>query len=190
MLTLKEGNANERCIKLIPDIRKAHEFYFGLNFPYHYSVAQAEVESNCIHNIFSNDGVGSEGFAQITFVIWKEKLKNENINDIYSIKNYARAQAYINYLQYKQSYCKKLFEMYQRYNGGSYVTKELILSNSCNWSDAYKVCKRGNVCVWKVNNICKQYKNACDINYNYSLTIYKKSINYKLISDERGYAYW
>lgn len=185
----KQVKANERCKNLIPEIRKAHYLYFGLDFPYHYSVAQAEKESNCKHDVFSSDGIGSQGFAQITYSVWKQKLNEVGIKEISSIPNHAKAQAYINYLNYTQSYCKKLFEMYQRYNGGSLVSIELQKAKSCRWEDGYKVCRRKDVCVWKTKNGCKQYKNACDINYNYSLTIHKISVKYKLLSDG-GYIYW
>lgn len=182
--------ANERCIKLIPEIRKAHYFYFGVDFPYHYSVAQAEKESLCRHNIFSTDGVGSEGFAQITFSIWKSLLQKQNIPEIKSISNHAKAQAFINYYNYNSSYCKKLFEMYQIFNGGSLVSKELQKAKSCKWEDGYKVCKRKDVCVWFTSSGCKQWRNACDINYEYSKKIFKFANKYKVLYNVEIYKFW
>ncbi len=183
------AKAVERCEALAPDIRKAHYFYFGADFPYHYSIAQAEKESVCRHSILSSDGVGSEGFAQITWSVWKQALQKEGISEIKSIPNHAKAQAYINYYSYNQSYCKKLFEMYQIYNGGSLVSKELRKTNSCRWEDGYRVCKRKDVCVWQTSAGCKQWRNACDINYEYSYKIYTIAQKYGIIQSTK-YLFW
>lgn len=181
--------ANERCVRLGIEIKKAHMLYFGLDFPYHYSIAQAEKESLCRHNVLSSDGIGSEGFAQITYAIWKQQLEKAGIVEIKSIPNHAKAQAFINYYNYNSSYCKKLFEMYQIYNGGSLVSKELQKAKSCKWEDGYKVCKRKDVCVWKTKTGCKQYRNACDINYEYSSTIYKLAKKYGIIQS-KSFTFW
>lgn len=173
------AKAVERCKQLLPEIRKAHRYYFGIDFPHWYSVAQAEKESLCRHNVFSSDGIGSEGFAQITFKWWKDKLLKEGITEIASIQNHAKAQAYINKYYFDRSYCKKLFEMYQMYNGGTLVSRELQRANSCKWEDGYKNCRRKDICVWVTKEGCKQWRNACDINYQYSLKIFELSKKYR-----------
>lgn len=178
----------ERCKSIEHYIRDAHYFYFGIDFPYWYSVAQAEKESLCRHNVLSYDGVGSEGFAQITHKIWERELDKQGITEIKSLKNHAKAQAYINYRAYKESRCKKLFEMYQIYNGGKLVSKEI--SNSCSWEYGYKVCKRKNVCVYFKDNVCLQFKNACDINYSYSVAIYRLAQKYRKVGSDGKYKYW
>lgn len=179
---LMQAGANEkRCLKLAPEIRKAHSFYFGLDFPYHYSVAQAEKESQCRHNVLSRDGIGSEGFAQITFYIWKSQLSKAGITEINSIPNHAKAQAFINKFYYDRIYCKKLFVMYQAYNGGLLINKEL--GKVCTWDYGYRNCKRKNVCVWKKDGKCMQYRNACEINYEYSVIIFKLAKKYKTTTD-------
>ncbi len=186
----KEAEALERCKTFMPEIRKAHFYYFGVNFPYWYSVAQAEKESLCKHSVLSSDGVGSEGFAQITYRWWKDKLEKEGITEIKSIPNHAKAQAFINKYEYDRTRCKKLFEMYQRYNGGALVSRELALVGSCRWEDGRKVCKRKTVCVWLTSQGCKQYRDACDINYEYSLRIYEAGQKYRMGSDSLTYQYW
>ena len=182
--------ANQRCIAIAQEIRKAHFEFFGLDFPFWYSIAQAEKESLCRHSIISSDGIGSEGFAQITYKWWQERLKKAGIPEIKSIPNHAKAQAYINRYEYERTWCKKLFEMYQRYNGGALVTNELKRSGSCNWEDGYAKCQRKDICVWVTSQGCKQWKNACDINYEYSLKIFQISSKYRLGTDSPKYPFW
>lgn len=187
VLLLTIGFGLERCRSLEKYIKGAHFYYFGIDFPYHYSIAQAEKESRCRHNVLSSDGIGSEGFAQITHRWWKKDLDKEGIREIKSRKNHARAQAFINYKAYQSSVCKKLFEMYQIYNGGNLVSKEVY--PACTWEYGYKRCRRKDVCVNRGEYGCKQYKNACDINYSYSKTIYKLAEKYKVCGDGE-YEYW
>lgn len=172
----------ERCKKLINDIRTSHFYYFGVDFPYWYSVAQAEKESACRHNVLSTDGIGSEGFAQITYRWWQKELSKEGILEIKTIQNHSKAQAYINYYNYKRTVCKKLFEMYQLYNG-SFVSKDLKRANSCKWEDGLKYCIPKTICVYKVKGECRQTRTSCDINYSYSSKIYKLSQKYKTGTD-------
>lgn len=187
--TLRADNIYKRCQNLIQPIRKAHYLYFGLDFPYWYSVAQAEQESLCRQTI-SRDGIGSYGFAQITWKYWKKKLKKAGIDNIHFTDDQAKAQAYINHYEFKKTYCKKLFEMYQRYNGGSWVTKELKKSKICKWVEGLRHCKRGMVCVYYKHGKCIKKKSACKINYNYSLEIYKKSKKYKSGKDGKLFKFW
>jgi len=186
----EEAKALERCKTLAPEIKRAHFYYFGINFPFWYSVAQAEKESLCRHSALSTDGIGSEGFAQITWKWWKDKLAKEGIKEIKTIGNHAKAQAYINYYYHKQNPCKKLWGTYQAYNGGELVFKEMRKANSCKWEDAKQVCRRKDVCVWQTPQGCKQWRNACDINYEYSEKIHKLARKYRLSSDSPPYLFW
>lgn len=190
-LTLTQANAGviERCKSIQNEIKKAHWFYFGVDFPFWYSVAQAETESLCRHSILSSDGIGSEGFAQITFRWWRDRLAKEGIHEIGSVANHAKAQAFINRYEYERTACRRLFEMYQRYNGGDLVSRELKKANSCKWEDGYKICKRKNICVLTTKTGCKQYRNTCNINYEYSIKIYEKAQKYRIYSD-RKFAFW
>lgn len=194
LFLISNAYALERCNEYIPDVRSFHRQYFGLNFPYYYSVAQLEKESACRHHILSSDREGSEGLAQITYKVWRQQLIKEGIQEIKTIPNHLKAQAYINryYYNYAAPCDYKLWSVYQAYNGGFLVFKECSRSNSSNWSDARKVCSRKNVCVKYKNNKCIQYRNACDINYEYSKKIYNMSDKYKLLGDvsETEYRFW
>jgi len=190
MPILAEAKVIERCKALVPEIRRAHFFYFGVDYPFWYSVAQAEKESQCRHSILSSDGVGSEGFAQITWQWWKDKLAKEGIKEIKTISNHARAQAYINYYYHQKNPCGRLWATYQAYNGGELVFTEIRKANSCKWEDAKKVCRRKDVCVWQTSQGCRQWKNACEINYEYSLIIYKLAGKYRIGGDSLKYSFW
>jgi len=185
-----EAKTYERCKALASEIRRAHFYYFGVDFPHWYSIAQAEKESRCIHSAVSSDGIGSEGFAQITYRQWKERLERQGITEIKSLSNHAKAQAYINYYYHKQNPCQRLWATYQAYNGGGLVFTEIRKANSCRWEDVKEVCRRKDVCVWQTPQGCKQWRNACDINYNYSLTIYKLANKYRVGADSFKYSFW
>ena len=179
-----------RCKKLIQPIRRAHFYFFGLDFPYWYSVAQAEVESACRHRVKSLDGIGSVGFAQITWRWWKRRLQEAGIPEIASINNHAKAQAYILFTEWRHCWCRRLFEMYQRYNGGPWVTKELKRAKSCSWKAGYRACRRRKICVWRTKYGCKQWRSACDINYEYSKKIFFKAQKYRAGTDSNSFPFW
>jgi hypothetical protein len=167
LLPAGDAEALQQCRKYEQEVRRYHQMYFGIDFPYEYSVAQLYKESLCRENMMSSDGIGSEGPAQITFRVWKEKLLKEGIDEIQTISNHLRAQAYINRLSYDQAKCKKLFVLYQVYNGGPLVNAEIQRAGSCDWAGAYKACRRKNV---RFKN--GQVINACSINYEYSKKIF------------------
>ena len=164
----------EDCKKFSDKVRKAHEWFFGIDYPYWYSVAQLKVESNCRWRT-SLDGWGSLGYAQITprwwdkelsklFPSWKEKDSFD----------YFLAQAYILHKYHKINKCGKLFITYQCYNRSCWkVLKET--KGCCSWEQGYQEClkKPKKICVWRVKGKCKQYRTDCDINYLYSKKIYK-----------------
>jgi hypothetical protein len=167
VLTYGDAGALQPCKKYEKDVRRYHHQYFGLDFPYEYSIAQLYTESLCRGGMMSSDGIGSQGPAQITFGVWREKLEKEGIQEINSISSHLRAQAYINRLSYDQAKCKKLFVLYQLYNGGPIVNSEIQRAGSCDWASAYKACKRKDI---KFKN--GQTINACTINYDYSKKIF------------------
>ena len=165
---------SDRCIQYKQEVRRFHFYYFGLTFPYLYSYNQLKAESNC-RDVISKDYANSRGLTQITWKLWKAKLIKEGIPNLSKKSYQLRGQAYINYYYYKRLYCAKLFMMYQAYNGGLLINKDLVKARSCNYKDMLKVCKRKDI---KFKNGTKI--NACKINYNYSKFIYKKSGNKEL----------
>lgn len=173
-----------KCTPYIFEVRRWHTKYFGLNFPYWYSVAQIEVESNCT-NIISKDGVGSEGLPQITYRWWKDELSKYGIMDLKTISNQLHAQAVINKYHYKKLPIKKLYIMYQVYNR-SFQT--VVNENKEGIYELGKFrCEQfnlKNICVYKLpNGTCKQYRTNCDINYSYGKKIYTIGQKYKYSKD-------
>jgi hypothetical protein len=75
--------------------------------------------------------------------------------------------------------------IFQRYNGGDWVLKEC--KGIYNWEYCKKNCRRGVVCVYKKYGECLQFKSACDINYQYSLFIYKEGQAWKTGDDKRPF---
>jgi len=177
----------ERCWKYTQLVRKYHYYYFGVWFPYWFSVGQLEKESACRHKgVWSKDGARSYGLAQITWKVWKNELQRAGIYEIKTVKRNLKAQAYINYKAYKSAVCKKLWVMYQIYNGGTLVNLEIKRAGKCNWCEAYKHCRRKKVCF--KNGQCIS---ACKINYEYSLKIYNLGLKYKPGGeDETGEKYF
>lgn len=63
----------------------------------------------------------------------------------------------------------------------------------CVWEDAFKVCNEKyveNICVWKVNDNCKQWRTGCDINYSYGYKIWKNGKKYSKGVVENVWKYW
>jgi hypothetical protein len=180
------GLALDRCKSYTNEVRKYHSYYFGINFPWWYGVAQLQKESNC-RDIISRDGVGSEGAPQITYRWWADKLAKEGVYDVKNRNNQLKAQAYINYDAYKKTknYGRKLWVTFQIYNGGTLVLKEIDRAGVVDHSVARQQCKRKNI---TFNN--GQVRNACDINYEYPIILYKYADKYRLGKDDDSFQYW
>jgi hypothetical protein len=183
-LSVMQADALERCKKYERDVKRFHAQYFGIDFPAGYSVAQLQAESLC-KNRLSDDGIGSQGPAQITFRVWRSKLEAEGIYEIHTITNHLRAQAYINRNAYDQAVCKKLFVMYQIYNGGTLVNKEIKRAGVCGHAAARAVCSRRII---RFRNGSR--RSACDINYEYSTHIYRLGRTVYGVEDDGGYEFW
>lgn len=182
-------SADSRCKSYVQDVRKAHYAVFGLDYPYWYGVGQLEQESNC-RNVISRDGVGSEGVSQITYRIWKDYLKRYNINDIKSIRNQIKAQAYIMKDCKKQAFSSHLWVAYQVYNGGALVNKEITRARKAYCIREVPHDKAREFCKRKTITFDNGYKiNACDINYEYSEKVYEYGNKYKIF-DSQSYVYW
>ncbi len=187
-LTLLAVNlfALERCAMLTQKVRVAHFKEFGTSFPYQYAVAQLEQESGCRASI-SNDGVGSQGVAQITYRWWKPVLDKHGITEIGSIQGSTRAQAVI--MRHLHVTGRPLWITYQRYNGGDWVLKEIKKAGVENWEKAKAQCTRGNS-HFTLKNGTVQTRNNCDINYEYSKNIFKYGKQYGDIKDNAQYHFW
>lgn len=177
--------ALDRCIHLVQEVRRAHFSVFGLDYPYQYGVAQLKQESNC-RDIISNDGVGSQGVAQITYRWWQDVLKKNGILEIKTLPNHLRAQAILMRENYNQKY--PLWVAYQRYNGGAHVLKEIERAGAIDWQAAKDNCKRGQSC-FTMRDGTKQCRSNCDINYEYSKNVYKYGKEYGNVVSTRFF-YW
>jgi hypothetical protein len=178
------AGASDRCQSYSQEVRKAHAYYFGIDFPWHYSVAQLQQESNC-RDVISKDGIGSQGAAQITYRWWKKPLAKAGITEITSRRNHLRAQAYINFDAWGQNRYKRLWISYQIYNGGRLVLKEIKKAGFPCWELARKECNRKIITFSSGQKI-----DACDINYDYSKKIYEYSETYRMISDSDKFKFW
>lgn len=176
----------DRCVSLTQEVRRAHFAVFGLDYPYQYGVAQLKAESNC-RDIISNDGIGSQGVAQITYRWWQDVLKKNGVFEIRSISNHLKAQAIIMRESYSAKY--PLWVAYQRYNGGAHVLKEIARAGAIDWAKAKAECQRGLSC-FTLKDGTKQCRSNCDINYEYSQTIFKYGKEYGNVQDNTRFFYW
>lgn len=184
ILWVGDAQASDRCQSYSQEVRKAHSFYFGIDYPWHYSVAQLQQESNC-RNVTSRDGIGSQGLPQITYRWWKKPLAKAGIPDIISVSNQLRAQAFINFDASGQNRWKYLWINYQIYNGGRLVLKEIDRAGHPCWDSARTFCERRVITFSSGQKI-----DACDINYDYSKKIFDYADNYRIGPDSDKFKYW
>lgn len=199
----------DNCLKLYKNVKSSHEWLFGISYPAYFNLAQLKKETNCIW-LTSKDGFGSVGYAQITPKFWQSEFEKMNIKD-YKIKDsfdHFKAHAYINKNAYdsitklcldNQTKTKKLWAAFQGYNGSPFtLNKEIEKAKVCIYEESKKQCNRGIMCVWydKDGKTCKQYRDRCDINYSYSIIIYKYGLEYakilgeKYIQEQNKYKFW
>jgi len=174
----------DRCRSYSQAVRTAHAYYFGLDFPWHYSVAQLQQESRC-RDVVSRDCVGSQGVAQITYRWWQKPLAKAGIPEIDTRENHLRAQAYINWDAWVQNPHRRLWVSYQIYNGGRLVLQEVERAGKVDHAAARAECRRR---VIRFGN--GQEIDACDINYEYSERIERYAENYRLFEDPARYPFW
>lgn len=183
-MTLYAGSM-QRCQSYVQEVRKAHYSQFGVDYPYQYGVGQLVQESGC-RNVISYDGVGSEGLPQITYRLWQKPLKAKGVNSIKAIPDQLKAQAIIMKSVYKPKY--GLWVTYQVYNGGGLVLKEINRAGGENWVKARENCKRGQSCFTYPSGK-KECVSNCEINYDYSVQVYKYGEKYGSIRSSK-FRYW
>lgn len=128
--------------------------------------------------------MGSEGRPQITYRVWKQALNKQGIPEIKTTMNQLRAQAFINKCAYNEAQYKKLWVMYQIYNGGGLVNREVKKAGKVDWQAARNQCKR-KIVHFKDGST----ENACSINYSYSKQVYKYGQQYGTIESTK-YPFW
>ncbi len=179
------GGSIKRCQSYAQDVRRAHWTQFGVDYPYQYGVGQLVQESGC-RNILSRDGVGSQGLPQITWRWHKSTLQKHGIRSIDAIGDQLKAQAILMRQMWVPKY--GLWVTYQVYNGGGLVLKEINRAGGENWERAKANCKRGQSCfTYKGVKTCRD---NCDINYEYSVLVWKYGGNYGSVKTAGRYRYW
>jgi hypothetical protein len=79
---------------------------------------------------------------------------------------------------------EKLWITYQIYNGGNWVNKEIDMAGDVDWASARDKCTRGYT-TFKNG----QKASNCDINYDYSVLVFKYGNRYGVTSGTK-YNYW
>jgi hypothetical protein len=181
--------ANPRCLKLEPAIQEATHKYIAKDYPIHYNIATAEKETSCRWRE-SLDRHGSVGYFQLTPKFLDPILRPlfPDYTKPYSKDHFYAFAYYLNTL-IASNPTPRLWVVYQRYNSGNWVIQECKRAGSWEWEKCLQNCKRGRVCVWKVGAECKQYRSACEVNYEYSLLIYRYAEKYHRSVDGR-WRYW
>jgi len=180
--------AFDECGKYRYFVKRAHEWYFGIDYPYWYSIGQLRVESNCIWTL-SRDGWNSIGPAQITPQFWDRELAKVHSAWKESLGDYFMAQAYILRKMHNQNLCQKLYITYQCYNRSC---RKVVYENypECKWEVGFNRCKPQMVCVWRKRNECRQWKDSCKINYEYGYKVWKFGKIYREGEDGWKWRYW
>lgn len=182
--------SRDRCVQYIQGVRTATYAVFGIDFPYWYNVGQLQQESNC-RNVISNDGVGSQGLAQITYKVWRRFLDKKGITEIQNTSSQLHAQAFIMQNSKQQAYSSHLWVAYQVYNGGGAINKEISRARKAlgkreiSHAEARPFCQRKIVYFSSGQSI-----SACDINYDYSEKIYKYGNMYNRLNLKTKYIFW
>jgi len=185
-LTIYCGNSHavDRCNDYVIDVRNAHIMYLGPDYPYWYGLGQLRQESRC-RNVSAWDG--GQGIAQFMPKTAEsiEKLMGENLSPNNPEQAVKMQAFYMSYIQKKENWTKDklLWISYQTYNGGrKNLYSEYLRAGKLDHDSMRSVCKR------KVAKLKSgQLLDFCDVNYEYSLNIYKYGQVFKKGEDLRKY---
>jgi hypothetical protein len=180
--------ASDRCDSFVGSVKSASQYYLGKEFPWWYNMGVAKKETNC-RWLVSVDGHGSVGYFQLTPKFLDRLLRPlfPDYDKPYSSQHFGAFAYYVGVLL-KSNPVKRLWVVYQRYNGGDWVIKECQRAGCWVWEECYKQCRRGNVCVWMTASGCRQWRSACEINYLYSVKVWQFGLSWK--EGEDRMAYW
>jgi len=176
--------ALDRCKQYVQDVRAAHTIQFGVMYPYWYGVGQLEQESLCRANVTAFDA--GQGIAQFMpkTEAWIEELMSEQL-DMMNPRDAIRAQAfYMHRIHVKENWHNSLWLDYQIYNGGrkNLYNEYLRAGKELNWEKMKDNCQRRKLQFkWGVLDLC-------DVNYDYSVQVWRKGNQYK--TGMNGFSYW
>ena len=172
----------DRCRDYIIDVRSAHTYYFGSNYPYWYGVGQLRQESNCRPDITAFDG--GQGISQMMPATERDIEKALGELDMYNPEHAIRAQAWYMARLDRQNPDGRLFINYMFYNSGpGTIKKEAARAGVWNYEAMRAVCKR-KILTLKSG----KFLDLCNVGYDYPKRIYKYGQPYRISYDRR--AYW
>ena len=179
----KQALPTDRCEMLVQDVRVEHTRYFGIQFPWHYSVAQLSQESACRANITSFDG--GAGLAQMMPKTsqYIQSLMGEKLNP-YNARDAIRMQAFYMYrIHTKENWTPALFVDFRIYNGGrSALYGEYQRAGILDPEIMHIFCQRKKIQFkWGVLDLCV-------VNKEYAEKIYRGGQKYKRGPD--GMRFW
>jgi hypothetical protein len=175
--------AADRCVAYVRDVRIQHTKYFGIQYPYWYSVGQLRQESNCRSNVTAFDaGMGLAQFMPKTSQ-YIQSLMGEKLNP-YNPKHAIRMQAfYMNRIHKTENWTDRLWVSFQIYNGGAgTLAAESRRAGATDWTLMRQQCQRKKIQMkWGVLDLC-------EVNYDYSKKVEKYGNQYRRGSD--GMRFW
>jgi hypothetical protein len=176
----------DRCNDYIVDARIQHTRYFGYGYPYWYGIGQLKQESCCRSTATAFDA--GQGIAQFMPATTKyvKGLMGESALDPYNPEHAIKMQAFYMSHLHRQNWDGGLWLTYQAYNGGwGNLKKEYNRAGCLVWEDMKANCKRGGV------QFKWGYLSFCEVNYDYSVKIYKYGKIYKDIGVQSdNWRYW
>jgi hypothetical protein len=162
VLAARDCSAKDRCEDFRTDVRVASEHYFGIGYPWWYSLGQLKQESRCRTSVTAFDGgMGLAQFMPATAAVLSRQVGLPL--DPYNPHDATLMQAAFLFQLRKQTLIRPLWPTYQAYNGGwKWLKLEAQRAGSWNRADMRKECRR------KVLTLKSGAKlNLCDVNYDY-----------------------
>lgn len=183
LLSVVDAHGTTRCEQFINVIRRANAFYFGINFPYWYAVAQAQTESNCRPSIVAFDaGQGIFQFMPATSLEVRKQIGMDL--DPMNPDHAARMNAFYMKRLHRQNWDGGLWLTYSFYNSGPGTMKKEYLRAGCtDYLKMKAVCKR-KILTLKSGKLL----DLCQVGYDYPVLISQRSKSYRFGSD--GMRYW
>ncbi len=179
------------CFRYVNTVATQFTSVYGDEYPWWFNIGQLYAETGCRWEMSSSDGWGSVGPAQITPAFEGRFMRSLGLyhwETDFAQYFYGYARLMMRYLNETNKLCytgptiqKRMWAWFQVYNTGpgGVVNAAITRAGVCNHDIAWKHCHGRWICVWKTRSGCRQWRNACDINFKYSETIYNYGLKYK-----------